>query len=345
MKTSPHIFKTAPHLVQKVWGGGRLAKQFGKAPEFDGPLGEAWEVADLDEGQSLVASGPLAGLPLRALVGGWGRSLVGRRAPTDDRFPLLVKLLDARRDLSVQVHPSPTDAEAIEGADSKEETWLVLDADEGAEILHGLVDNVSAEDFRQAVDDGDVEELLHRQPVNAGDVIHIRPGTIHAICEGVVLLEIQEPSDTTYRVYDYGRPGLDGTPRQLHIDEALRVARLAPSVQVLSPTAENDGVELLGETRAYRVERVDFEAPGGVRWSVDPDSPQVLSLVSGRLNIDDGIGGTLELKAGQTAVVPAISGSVRMEVCEASQLVVSGLAVDSLLRGLYRGPKVAVGAR
>ncbi len=345
MKTSPHIFKTAPHLVQKVWGGDRLATQFGKAPEFDGPLGEAWEVADLDEGQSMVASGPLAGLPLRAVVGGWGRGLVGRRAPRDDRFPLLVKLLDAQRDLSVQVHPGPADAANIEGAESKDETWLILDAQEGAEIIHGLAEETSAGAFRQAIDDGDVEDLLYRQSVAAGDVIHIRPGTIHAICQGVVLLEIQEPSDTTYRVYDYDRPGLDGAPRQLHIDEAIEVGRLEPSVQVLAPTAVDGDVELLGETRAYRVERVDLEAPGSVRWSVDPDSPQVLSLVSGALRIDDGIGGTIELTAGETAVVPAISGSVRMDVREASQLVVSGLAVDSLLRGLYRGPKVAVGAK
>lgn len=336
MKTSPHIIEMKPHLVEKVWGGRRLKTHFGKVLPEQRQFGEAWEVADLDEGQSRAASGPLTGLPLRALAEGWRRALVGQRAARPDRFPLLVKLLDAQRDLSVQVHPGPEDAARIDGASSKRETWLILDSDDNAEIIHGLAKNgVSGEDFRQAVDDGLVEELLQRIAVSREDVVDVTPGTIHAICAGVALLEIQEPSDTTYRIYDYERPGFDGKPRKLHLDRALEVARLERSDEIIRrPKALEEGVELVARTPAYRIERLRWEESKSAQWKVDPDSPQVLHVLEGEIVVEDGIGGSVELRAHQTAIVPAMLGSVQAEIPSSCSLIVSGLAVERLVRGL-----------
>lgn len=344
MKTSPHVFKTSPRLVSKVWGGRRLDELFGKELEDDGPYGESWEVADLQEGQCRVGSGPLAGLPLRALSEGWERGLVGRRAPRPDRFPILAKLLDAQDDLSVQVHPGPRMADRTEGADSKQETWLVLDAEDDACIIHGLTREVTDQEFRRAAKEGRLEELLHRVSVEKGDVIDIEPGTIHAICGGVALLEIQEPSDTTYRVYDYDRPGLDGQPRELHLDEAIEAGRLGPSDRIIrKPKVADKGVRLLSETRSYRIERLEISDSGTLGWQVDPDSPQILHLVEGSMVLEDGIGGKVELETWETAVVPAILGSVRAQMKAPCSVVVAGLPVEQLVREPCRIKKSVIG--
>lgn len=343
MKTSPYIFKTTPHLVEKVWGGRRLEELFGKHLPGDESFGEAWEVSDLDEGQSRVGTGPLKGLPLRALSEGWQRALVGAKAPREDRFPLLVKLLDANDDLSVQVHPGPEDARRIENAASKRESWLILSSkapDGGAaKVIHGLSrDDISPQEFRQAAEEGELEQLLRRVEVEPGDVVDVEPGTIHAICRGVALLEIQEPSDTTYRVYDYDRPGLDGEPRPLHIDEALDVAALRRSAKIVrSPVEEHGLVEVLSVNDSYRIERFRTDDTGPVEWSVDPDSPQILHLLEGRLKLEDGIGSTIELGPYETAIVPAIVGAVRGRIEEPMTLVVSGLSVHHLVRSPRAG--------
>ena len=337
MDVSPHIVRMSPHLVEKVWGGQKLARYFGKDLLEDRPFGEAWEVADLEEGQSRVASGPLVGQTLGSLSRAWGRALVGKKAAESDRFPLLVKLLDADRDLSVQVHPGREDAAALPGAASKEESWLILQADPGAEIVHGLIDDaVDEEHFRQAALTGQLEPLLRRVAVKAGDVIDVAPGTIHAICQGVALLEIQEPSDTTYRVYDYERPGLDGEPRQLHLEKAVKVARLGRSPRIYA-TGErlSPEVEMLTKNRAFRCERVKLRGEVSARWKVSSSSVQVLHLVKGRVRLADGLGGVVELGTFETAVVPASLGLVELTCGSSSvEMVVAGLPQHQLVDGL-----------
>jgi mannose-6-phosphate isomerase len=341
MKVAPHIVKTRPFLVQKVWGGRRLETRFGKALPDEKPYGEAWEIADLDEGQCLVDSGPLMGRPLKDLVRRWGRELVGNRAPREDQFPLLVKLLDANRDLSVQVHPGQEEAARMPGADSKEETWLILDVEDEGAIIHGLTEHgIKAQDFRQAVEQGVVQELLQRIPVAAGDVVHVSPGTIHAICAGVALLEIQEPSDTTYRVYDYDRPGLDGEPRQLHLEEALEVGHLGRSDEIIRRNQAGVDDELVRDVAhcgAYRIERLSFEANRALRWTVNPDSPQILHVLNGALTVSDGLGGTMELGPYDSAVVPASMKVVDIQSRQAGEVIVAGLAVERLVDELSYG--------
>lgn len=321
------VFKSRPLLVEKVWGGRKLDRVFDKALPTDAPYGESWEVADIDEGQSNVASGELEGATLREAVGRWGTALIGTAAP-DGRFPLLVKLLDAADDLSVQVHPGPAQADPVRGIYSKDECWLILDADPGAAIVHGFREDTAPAAFRSAVEAGKPLELLHRVPVQPGDVFRVPPGTIHAICGGVALLEIQQPSDTTYRVYDYGRAGLDGRPRPLHLEEALAVASFGPSLP------EERGVEgdveptapwrVLANVDAYRIEWL--HPADKCSWQVSDHSAQIVHVLRGTCCIDD-----LLLRPADTAVIPAAIGRVWLTQPDECELVVAGLGGRRLI--------------
>lgn len=329
-KPSLEVFKTDPLLMPKVWGGRKLAVVFGKTLPDDQPYGESWEVADLDEGQSAIATGSLAGEPLRVAVELFGRDLIGT-ATADDRFPLLVKLLDAAADLSVQVHPGADDVVSRPGAKSKDECWVVLDADVDAAIIHGLRAPTDTETFRRAASDGTVLDLLHRVPVAPRDVFRVPPGTIHAICAGVALLEIQQPSDTTYRVYDYGRLGLDQKPRPLHLDDALDVAYLGPTLPEergldvsTGPLAR--GVRVLANVDAYRVELLAIDED--LSWPVSAHSPQVVHVLRGHLCLDD-----LLLGPSETAIIPAALGRVWLTQPDDCEIVVAGLGGPPLVSG------------
>lgn len=312
--TEPYVFRTEPHLVEKVWGGRALETNWGKELPGEGPFGESWEVADLPEGQSRIANGALRGKTLREAALTWGSDLVGTKT-TDGTFPLLVKILDARADLSVQVHPGPDDVADLAGARSKDEAWLILESNNG-EILHGFVDGVDEARFREAVSDGRAEEALRRLTVSPGELYRVAPGTVHAICAGVQLLEIQQPSDTTYRVWDYDRPGLDGKPRPLHLEDALRVMKYEA---VPVPTAQlgDEACRPLVETSHYSVSSWRLE-PGEHSWRFEKKTPAVVFALDGAATI-----GGCELSRGQTAIIPAsfdevdVSGSGTVIVARA----------------------------
>lgn len=332
----PHPFRTRPYLRSKVWGGRKLPEEFGKSTDSDDPIGEAWEASDRPEGQSHVDSGPLEGTSLGELVDHWGADLVGTASDADE-FPLLVKILDAADDLSVQVHPSEEDVrETFPEAESKDECWVILGVDEGGSILHGVRDGTTAEDLRRGVEEGHAAELLRRVHVEPGQVVRVVPGTIHAICEGVVLLEIQHPSDTTYRVYDYDRPGLDGEPRELHLEEALEVANFGEqpptSIEGKSLTLEGAGeLDLLVDVPDYRVERLRTEREP-VAWSVDPASVQVVHVLEGDVAIRSS-SPPVELTVGQTAILPASTGDVELHpLGGTADVVVSGVGGVPLVR-------------
>jgi mannose-6-phosphate isomerase len=211
----------APIYMERVWGGRELATRLGRELPGAQPIGEAWEVVDREEAQSVVADGPLAGKTLHELWTDHRAEVFGpRHADAGPRFPLLCKLLDARDRLSVQVHPPATIAPRL-GGEPKTEVWYFLSCDPGSRIYAGLKNGVTRAAFANQLAKGDVEECLHMLPTHDGDSIFIPSGRLHAIGEGNLIVEIQQNSDTTYRVFDWNRVGLDGRPRELHVEESM----------------------------------------------------------------------------------------------------------------------------
>lgn len=328
MRKSPvlPILPMRPLVFEKIWGGRRIARMPGKhAPEGE-PIGESWEVADLPEGTSTVASGPLEGATLADLTREHGRELTGKRAP-DGRFPLLVKIIDAADDLSVQVHPGPDDVGRFEGARSKDESWLILSRDDEARLLHCCKEGVTKERFRQAIVEGEADRFLREVRVEPGDVVRVSPGTFHAIGKGTLLLEVQEPSDTTFRVWDFGRVGKDGKPRDLHIEEALVVGRFeAPPPEKVRPTPLGDGHELLVDAPGYRMERLSLDDSGTRELTLTGDTAVVVIVTRGEVTLTQGTYDDVTLLELQSAIVPASASGFEARARQnGAEIVVAGL--------------------
>ncbi len=219
---SPQPITFEPIPMERVWGGRRLESTLGKNLPPGAPFGESWEVVDRADAQSVVHSGPHAGATLHDLWSTHRADIFGEAyaGHPSDRFPMLIKLLDARERLSVQVHPPAHAAAALNG-EPKTEAWYFLDCLPGASIYAGLKRGTTRQAFDNALATGRVEDVIARRPVNSGESIFIPSGRLHAIGEGCLIVEIQQNSDTTYRVFDWNRSGLDGKPRQLHLDESL----------------------------------------------------------------------------------------------------------------------------
>jgi len=221
--TEPLRFE--PVFVDKVWGGRSLESFLGQPLPGDAPIGEVWSLVDRDDASSVVAEGSAyAGRSLRGLMLSEREALLGRSAPAQDgSFPLLIKYLDVRETLSVQVHPDARAVESIKlGAEEKNECWYVLEAEKDAQIQLGFREGVDRSEIGDRVGTPDFCDLLASHTVQAEDFINVPAGTVHAIGGCMTLVEVQQNSDTTYRIYDWGRVGLDGKPRELHVDEALR---------------------------------------------------------------------------------------------------------------------------
>ena len=209
-----------------LWGGNRL-REFGKESDAD-KIAESWELSCHPDGESVIASGDYAGMTLPAFLAAHPEA-AGESCRDFERFPVLIKLIDAHDNLSVQVHPDDAYALAHEGEYGKTEMWYIVDAEPGAELLYGFARDVTKEEFRRAIEENTLLDLVRHVPVRPGDVFFIPAGTLHAIGKGILIAEIQQNSNTTYRVYDYGRVGKDGKPRELHIAKALDVTRLTPA--------------------------------------------------------------------------------------------------------------------
>ena len=216
--TSPLTFE--PIFMERIWGGRELERLFGKKLPANVRIGESWEIVDRAEAQSIVRDGPLRGKTLHEL---WtkDRHEIFGDVTDSPRFPLLAKLIDAREKLSLQVHPPAAVAKKL-GSEPKTELWYVVDATQGAEIYAGLRRGVTRDAFEASVKNGSAAELVHRIKVKSGDAMFMPSGRLHTMGAGVLVAEIQQNSDTTYRVFDWNRIGADGQPRRLHIDESLQ---------------------------------------------------------------------------------------------------------------------------
>lgn len=295
-----------PVYQSYVWGGDRIPRVFGRDLP-PGVYAESWEVSTRPEAGSVVANGPLAGWTLQALIDETGSALLGTRAPAG-RMPLLIKLIDARERLSVQVHPDD-EAAARHGGEAKSEMWIVLAADPGATVYAGFRPGLSAAEIQAAILNHRAATVLRSIPVRPGDAIYIPGGRVHSIGEGCLLLEIQQNSNTTYRLDDGDRAGADGKPRALHIPQALSAIRWTDAGEprlvprpVLLPSGRL--AEQLWDGPHYHVERIwltETEALPGAGGSF-----QVLFLESGRASLS-WAGGVLRLRTGTSVLVPAVT--------------------------------------
>ncbi|MEZ6018393.1 MAG: type I phosphomannose isomerase catalytic subunit [Planctomycetota bacterium] len=310
--------RLSPRAAEKVWGGARLAGLVSDPLDATGPVGEVWICSDREERGSVVVGGPFDGRSLRGLMLSEREALLGEAGTNAaGEFPLLVKLLEAAQDLSIQVHPDAVAAERLHG-ESKEECWYILHADPGAEVYVGLADGVDARRFAARAATPDVVDLLARHVVHAGDFVHVPTGTVHGIGAGITLVEVQESSDTTYRLYDWGRLGLDGKPRATHLDEAL--ASIDYGVRPAGPVRAEfraqvggdsvDRAALLVDTKPFRVELLELHRGGPL--GVDA-LPSVLVVLSGSGQLSTAATeAPLEIRAGQCWLLPADAQRARI---------------------------------
>lgn len=301
-----------PLLKRLIWGGRRLGMRLGKPIGPENDYAESWEIADHRADVSVVADGPLAGTTLRSLIRDRAEELLGPSLAGLSQFPLLVKFLDAHDVLSVQVHPDDTLARRLVDDNGKTEAWVIVHADPGSRIYAGLQPGVTRTQFADAIARGDVEPLLHSFEPRPGDCVLIPAGTVHAIGAGIVLAEIQQMSDATFRVYDWRRLGPDGRPRSLHIDEALQATDFeAGPVNPVQPRSREwpDGtVESLVQSPYFALDRLrirEGELPVG-----RADRFTILMGLEGRATLRFGsTAATISL--GQTVLLPAALGEGR----------------------------------
>lgn len=215
----PLLFE--PNLHPVVWGGKRLRPYKGLEAN-DEPIGESWEVSSVPSSVSVVSNGVWAGQSLNEVVNRQSEAILGEAVAKkyEGRLPLLVKFIDAEKDLSIQVHPNDEMARRVHGKWGKSEIWYIIDARPGSYLYAGFKEEISPEEYRRRIADGSIVEVLAKHEVKPGDVFYLPAGRVHAICGGILLAEVQQSSDVTYRIFDYNRPGMDGKPRELHTELA-----------------------------------------------------------------------------------------------------------------------------
>ena len=299
----PFIF--TPHFKERVWGGRNLERLYGKPLPPGQVIGESWEITDRPEGVSVIANGPLAGKTLHWLMEQHAAELLGADRAGMKTFPLLVKILDAQEKLSLQVHPPAAQAKELQG-EPKTEMWFIADATPAADLFVGLQRGVTRADFERKVRDGSVAECFHHIPVKAGDTMFLPSGRVHAIGAGSVIFEIQQNSDTTYRVFDWNRLGLDGKPRDLHVAQSLAsidFEDFEPAL-VKSEYSRNEtfAVRYLVDDPLFRANA--WQVRRDKRFYVSSGLPQIFGVVRGKLTLR-GNNVDVALQPGDFCLVPA----------------------------------------
>lgn len=276
----PLTFK--PLYMERVWGGRELERVYGrKLPDPRQPFGESWEIVDREKEQSVVDHGPLAGSTLHDLWSTRREEIFGAGYEGHDRFPILIKVLDARDDSSIQVHP-PVHLAAQLGGEPKTEMWFIADCDAGAKLYVGLKNGVSRADFEKAIENGTVEQCVHAVSPQVGDSIFIASGRLHAIGAGFLIHEIQQNSDTTYRVFDWNRMGLDGKPRELHVAESMA----SIDFDDFEPGMDTPDGENLATCAYFKTDKKSLGA--GETLANPGDAFSIVSVVEGSLRSAEG---------------------------------------------------------
>ena len=291
-----------PIFRRYLWGGRRLETMLAKSLGDGDDFAESWELVDHGEDQSVVRNGAAAGQTLHQLVSEHGVEVLGRHAGTT-QFPLLFKFLDCNRTLSVQVHPNDTQGARLDPPDlGKTEAWVVLAADPGSKIYAGLNPGVGPEDLRDALEAGTCDKCLHTFEPQVGDCVFIEAGTVHALGEGLVIAEIQQASDTTFRLFDWNRVGADGQPRPLHIEQSLQVTNFDRGpVSPQRPQRVDEG-ERLVQCDKFVLDRLTLASARPVGGD---DRFHLLAVIEGVISV-----GGEQLSLGDTCLIPAAAGAL-----------------------------------
>ena len=317
----PLIFDPVPR-TKELWGGPALVTVLGKPFPSDARIGESWELSDYPGSETSVRGGPLGGHSLRQLVEERTEEIIGDPAVLQaGRFPLLVKYIGASQTLSVQVHPGDAYAREHEAGSGKKEAWYIIHVEPGAKLIRGVTPNTTRQKFAAAIETGELEPCLHAFEPKPGDVIMIPWGMVHAIGAGIVLAEIQQTSDLTYRVFDWNRIDDDGTARELHVDKALDVIEFEPPKTDTCKRRPLDD----GPCPRYEAVRCDkfvievFELAGSVDDAPPENRFAILNVVAGNAALAHS-GGEMELPLGTTALLPAALDGYTLRADDATVL-------------------------
>ena len=299
------ILKLTPAVKDYIWGGTRLSKEY-DIVSFTDKQAEAWMLSCHDDGENIIASGSFEGRTLKDVLENEGKCYLGENSKKFDFFPILIKLIDAKDNLSVQVHPDDEYALKNENQYGKTEAWYILDCEEGAEIIYGLSRDMTREELKESIENDTLLENVNRVKVKKGDLYFIPSGTIHAICKGILLAEVQQNSNVTYRVNDYGRLQ-NGKPRELHVEKAVDVINLkaiTPSGEPMGKEESFDGYKktLLTKCELFTATRYDVE--DSVKITADEKSFVSIIALEGNGVISHGES-VITLYKGESVFVPA----------------------------------------
>lgn len=314
---------TAP-LKDYIWGGTKLKTDFGKTTDLE-KVAESWQLSCHKDGSSVIENGEFAGKTLPEYIEAVGKEALGTNCASFEYFPILIKLIDAKDSLSVQVHPDNEYALRVEGEYGKTEMWYIVDCEPGATLLYGFKNEISPEEFAERIANNTLLEVTNAVEVNKGDCFFIEAGTLHAIGAGILIAEIQQNSNTTYRVYDYGRVGNDGKPRPLHVEKAKEVTALVPPTRPTKPqgTPIDCGTYtscLLASCEYFTVYAIDLFKEATL--NVGGESFHSLMCLEGEAELESA-NGNVTLKKGDSVFLPANYGEYKLT--GKAQIIVSSV--------------------
>lgn len=314
-----YIMKLKPALKDNIWGGTKLKNDYDFKTDLK-IIAEAWTLSCHKDGENIIENGEFKDSSFTDYINAH-KTVLGKKAEKYDDFPILIKLIDAKNDLSIQVHPNDEYAKKYENEFGKTEMWYVVDAEKDAKLIYGFKEKISKEDFKNAIESNTLLDVLNIVNVKQGDVFFIEAGTVHAIGKGVFIAEIQQNSNSTYRVYDYNRLGNDGKPRELHIQKALDTAVTEPPKSKTTAESQPEKIEnatkqLLKQCDLFTV--YIYEIDGKVNLFADENSFINILVIDGSGKIDD-----MEFKKGDSFFIPSSFGN--FEIDAKAKLLVTSL--------------------
>ncbi len=302
------MIKLIPAYKDYLWGGTQLRTLYGKDCDLE-IVAESWELSTHPNGESIVANGEFEGKVLSEYIKAHGKKVLGTRCPVENDLPILIKFIDAKQSLSIQVHPDDEYSQKYEGDFGKTEMWYIVEAEPGAKLVYGFNKDLTQEEFRTHIENNTLTEVMNYVPVQKGDAFFIEAGTLHAIGEGIIIAEIQQRSDVTYRVYDFGRLGVDGQPRELHVEKSLEVTKLekatSDKVNYVWEDCQNGKIAELANCKYFHVDALELN--GEVVRNVGEESFEAVMVLEGSIEV---IGNEEKfvINKGETIFVPANYG-------------------------------------